>query len=474
MVFYLLCTLTGQYPVNSCENNGHNQQQGHDIKQNFGKYLKRFGMIVSIILTGVLLLVNLGSLAFDMYIIIVCPYAHCGYINIIKHASILNLTNAENISNGSGLQGVQPVNLTMFDDWQKTVFTTATLSGTVSYLFMIFVLYSQYSVFTDCVCDKVKTCTRNFWESCGEKPCNETSTGILKSPFKDNDNDEASRLSPKQACYFVMIFTFNAFIYGGNVVLLFVIFQRGINKRQKGIEITDAIGLTSQFVSQLCAIFSCFIFSKVAYSIGSTCVDTLPDLFKNVGGQEHQVLINHGFTVPNDASENPLPLLKAIAKWYNDMLNRTLKPFGTWFAVHWVLYTLTAFMSISYVAETIILELYGTESADKKCHGETKLSCRLKLAYVFLFAIEHCILFLYPCFRAASVTTAYTSMIKRVSNDEWVHISADIKEKFLNYLKIQDCTFKISILCAKLSFGFNVAYFSIFVGILGVTLKLAL
>ena len=65
-------------------------------------------------------------------------------------------------------------------------------------------------------------------------------------------------------------------------------------------------------------------------------------------------------------------------------------------------------------------------------------------------------------------------MIKKVSNDHWINISADDKEKFLNYLKIQDCTFQISVLRAKLSFGFSVAYFSIFVGILGVTLKLAL
>ena len=96
------------------------------------------------------------------------------------------------------------------------------------------------------------------------------------------------------------------------------------------------------------------------------------------------------------------------------------------------------------------------------------------LAYVFLFALEHCILFIYPCFRAASVTTGYTAMIKKVSNDEWQNIDPTDKEKFINYLKIQDCTFKISILCAKLSFGFYIAYFSIFVGILGVTLKLAL
>ena len=72
------------------------------------------------------------------------------------------------------------------------------------------------------------------------------------------------------------------------------------------------------------------------------------------------------------------------------------------------------------------------------------------------------------------MTTAYTLMIKNVSNVEWRNISVEDKERFINYIKIQDCTFKVSILCAKLSFGFNVAYFSIFVGILGVTLKLAL
>ena len=44
------------------------------------------------------------------------------------------------------------------------------------------------------------------------------------------------------------------------------------------------------------------------------------------------------------------------------MFVTTLNPFGTWFAVHWVLYTITVFsMSISYVAKKIILELYEKE-----------------------------------------------------------------------------------------------------------------
>ena len=59
--------------------------------------------------------------------------------------------------------------------------------------------------------------------------------------------------------------------------------------------------------------------------------------------------------------ESRLHLLKALVKWYNKMLHTTLYPFGTWFAVHWILYTITSLMSISesyYVAESIILELY--------------------------------------------------------------------------------------------------------------------
>lgn len=209
------------------------------------------------------------------------------------------------------------------------------------------------------------------------------------------------------------------------------------------------MGLTFQFVSQLCAIFSCFIFSKVVYSVGTACVDQLPELFKQVDREDNQTLRVNSYITEEDINKrSQMHLLKATVKWYNSMLNTTLNPFGTWFAIHWVLYTIAAaFMSISYVAETIILELYGKEDADIKCHGETRLSCRLKLAYVFLFAIDHCILFLYPCFRAASVTTAYTAMIKKVSNDHWVNISADNKEKFLNYLKIQDCTFWISVAC---------------------------
>ena len=44
--------------------------------------------------------------------------------------------------------------------------------------------------------------------------------------------------------------------------------------------------------------------------------------------------------------------------WYVKKVKSSINPYGTWFAVHWILYTLTAFMSISYFAEAIIEQLF--------------------------------------------------------------------------------------------------------------------
>lgn len=172
-------------------------------------------------------------------------------------------------------------------------------------------------------------------------------------------------------------------------------------------------------------------------------------------------------------SDTPhLTTLKVLDKWYVRRMKGSLDPYGTWFAVHWVLYTLTAFMSITYFAETVLEDLYGF--TNKECHSPHNISCNLDLAYIALFMLEHCILFLYPCFRAASVTAARYSLIKRVSKAEWNHIPLLEKESFCTYLNNYSCSFEISILCAKLPFGFNLAYVSIFFGVFGVILKLSI
>ena len=84
--------------------------------------------------------------------------------------------------------------------------------------------------------------------------------------------------------------------------------------------------LTFQFISQLCAIFSCFIFSKVAYLVESTCAHELPELFREVdmaeAVNEHdnniEWLKGNGYIGQSDINlGSRLHLLKALVKWYN-------------------------------------------------------------------------------------------------------------------------------------------------------------
>ena len=142
----------------------------------------------------------------------------------------------------------------------------------------------------------------------------------------------------------------------------------------------------------------------------------------------------------------------------------SIDPYGTWFAYHGVLYTLTVFMSISYFAEAVIENFNGYDH--QSCFSPHNTTGALDLVYIGLFMLEHCVLFLYPCFRAASVSAARSTLIKNVSRAEWNHIPLLEKESFCTYLNNQKCEFTISILCAKISFGFSMAYISIFLRVL--------
>lgn len=192
--------------------------------------------------------------------------------------------------------------------------------------------------------------------------------------------------------------------------------------------------------------------------------DFIEDLFVNKLGGE--VTFNDSI-IDNKYFE----MLKAVDKWYSNLMENSLHQYSTWFAVHWFMYTLTAFLSLAYAIEYILMELYSNPFS---CHSEHTSHCRLILSYILLFSFHHCILFLYPCFRAASITAARFALIKKVSNAVWPLIPLAEKQAFIQYLKDENCTFKVSIICAKLSFGFELAYFSIFLGIMSVVLKISL
>lgn len=566
-IFYFLCSVTGQlavYPSYSCTQ-----------KSNVLKWIVTVWSTIWLI---IFLAVNAYSLVFDLYVIIHCPYTNCGYIYTPTVSQWSNLSNHTVLD-------LAVESVSEYEDWQKVVITTATLSGLVSYYLLVFcVLIPKYSVFGPLLCNRLHNSWERLWHHCGERNVrsNAANQGRILNPFldwntRDPNNDTSTSLSPMETMYFQLIFWINILLFLGNVVTFFIIFH--IEDAPGKANIVDISGLTAQFGSQLCAILSCFIFAKVAYAVSSECSamvvkfkevdkpsllqpenvppridDHQPDRPPTVADPPHTVadpppiatdpsptVANPPLTVTDPSpgasdsspqpvtfhrspaatsTTNPQPLmedqlpqeitnpltvnlmapqeqvqlfihylerttsnnenrarryfmaLKEKDKEYVHMVHNTLQPYGTWFAFHWVLYTITAFMSIAYLAETVVQELYG--HTHKECHGAHSRVCKLDLAYITLFTLEHSILFLYPCFRAAAVTSARTALIKKVSETQWNHIPETVILRFVQYLKAQKCGFKISILCARLQFGFNIAYISIFLAVFGVVLKLSL
>ena len=473
-IFYGLCCLTGQLTVRPrCGEKFFSRET-----------CKSCIFIASTIFLLVFGIVNAASLVFDIYVIAGCPFQDCGYIYTPKNKGLYNLTNYT--ANASSFGAPPAESMLQYDDWQKAVFTTATVSGLFSYyLMVILVLCPLYGVCNPCsemVCNRVAS----IWKRCGESEAQ--SSAIRETPlnpFVDSNEFKISTLlGPRQSFYFHLIFWANIILFAASVVVFFKIVANRIYSKNPLLHGLDIAGLATQFGSQFCAILSCFIFSKVVYAVSSRCLK-MKEIFAWVNRDAYanrlswdtflNYLVNQHYLTDNDVAKiaesgTPhLTTLKKLDTWYVKKVKSSINPYGTWFAVHWILYTLTAFMSISYFAEAIIEELYGY--THKQCFSTHNTACILDLVYIGLFMLEHCVLFLYPCFRAASVSAVRSRLIEKVSRAQWNHIPLHEKESFCAYLKDQKCEFKISILCAEIPFGFNLAFISIFFGVFGVIMK---
>lgn len=474
-MFNLLCFLTGQY-ITSKEITNQTKICRTSL----------ILIICSIILTLSSSIINLASTAFNISIIWKCPFKYCGYIDVYV-----------NTTDKSELLSLQPDKLYIFDDFQKFVFTSASISGTLSYFFFIYVVYTQNRF----KCKKRNNSYFNYFDNIQDQDSNyrlETEGIIKLDPFIwYNPNKDHTLLMCTQLISFYVLLLLNIFIFFVSVIIFFFLFSARYNHSDTTYRLFyDIGGLCSQFYSWYCSILSCFIFSKVAYAARNLnvyklfpCLNQVADL--GITGNEAENEANSVADAVNEklncfSSEKAkqdfisyikrkevtyLNVLSSVDKLYCYILKDSLQPYGSWFAIHWLMYTLTAFLSVSYVIQAVLIELYGDNEI---CHGEHNLKCRLKLAYIFLFSLNHCLLFLYPCFRAASVTSTRYGLIKRVSEAYWPSVPLEQKQAFIQYLKDENCTFKVSILCAQINFGFNITFFSIFIGIMGVVLKLSL
>jgi hypothetical protein len=310
---------------------------------------------------------------------------------------------------------------------------------------------------------------------------------ITIDPFAWRREKDLTSLESGQIFYFYLILILNLTVYFAGVGIFFTLFHRRFNHSDDWNLISDIGGLAAQTYSWLCAIVSCFIFSKVAYAVRNMSANQLFACLDRVAKEVQptaEVVTSHvkdTMRCLQDTGNNNfmnilrldgsrLHLLQSIDRLYSEVLKDWIRPYSRWFAFHWLMYTLTAFVSVAYVIESTLVDLYR----DNVCTGEHTLDCRLTITYKILFSLSHCMLFLYPCFRAASVTATRFRFIKKVSRARWPYVSLQEKQAFIQYLKDQNRTFKVSILCAHISFGFNITFYSVFIGMMGVVLKLSL
>ena len=215
----------------------------------------------------------------------------------------------------------------------------------------------------------------------------------------------------------------------------------------------EVAGFSMYMYSLFCTIASCFIFSKLAYSVAERCLKL---------GNSMIVALNNNNNVD-------FPSLMEADDNFTQQAQATLNWFEYWFTVHWVFYTVTSYLSITLFLNMLLRYIQAglntpPDSAVGFSHEE--------LWITGIFTLSHCLLFLYPCFKAATVTLSRETMIKKVSKNLQNVERGTIEQIFIQYLKNKKYGFRISFFCARLRFSFNVAYISIFIGLLGVLTKI--
>ena len=389
------------------------------------------------------LLLNIGVLMFNFYAI----FGH--YRNGTRGYTAGPFAENDILIPNASITGPTPEYMNM----KKVVVTMATLSGSLSYFIMMYVLFSNYSFLHSlCVTKRVKCILNPFPQTADH-------------PDEQNVYYKGVVFQSKEKLYFYLILSFNLLLFVANIGVLSLIvhmayhiphildhpLSHNIERSYVTQTVIDYVGYVALFGSQYCAIISCFIFSKVAYGVTMKC-DGMLAQYRQVWNDRQ-----HGISCLQDKDRE-----------FHEISTQSMRPFRFWFTVHWFFYAMTTFASAAYLAETIINWLYGF------LHNRCDTVCTWEIVYIFLFSLEHTVLFLYPCFRAASILSARNALIKKVSDTDFPNMSTVVKCAFVQDMKERKCGFLLSILCARIEFGFNIAYVSIFVGLIGIIIKFSI
>ena len=211
----------------------------------------------------------------------------------------------------------------------------------------------------------------------------------------------------------------------------------------------DLFGHFSHSFAWTCTFLSCFMFSKIAYDVAHKCRQKLLEVRNN--------------------ARKTLDGSIEIDEEYILVMKASIVPFSFWFSIHWLSYCLTTFLSIAFVIQNIQHDIYKKESS---CYKERSALCWLKLIYHITYAMGHGVLFVYPCFRAAALSTERAKFICDIAKER--QLAVPKRQAFVQYLQVRDYSFKVKFLCTTVTFGGNLAYFSIFAGIMTAALRIAL
>ena len=352
-------------------------------------------------------------------------------------------------------------NLNEFEAYAKLVIAFLAVSSALSYVFFLYGLLCTY---------KLWRLLRLFVQKPKKQPEDQEpkpESYFPLDPFQYNGTITSTRLDLEESVYFIVLFLLNFGLWIACVlVFCFEHFdQHGYyttNNSNNTIRYNDiwveALGFGMYMYSLLCTIVSCFIFSKLAHSVTHRCLKQLKE-FKKHQKKDDEVDEGLGRLIERDLQ-------------FTKMGQETTNHFEFWFTVHWIFYTVTSFLSIALLFDMIQYYIHSTLSSPNNS-AAIRFSIP-EIIVVALFTLQHCFLFLYPCFKAAAVTVSREKLIKKVNSHPVnpLKFSHEKKQLYIQHLKNKKFGFRISFFCARLRFGFNVAYISIFIGLLGVLLKL--
>ena len=396
-----------------------------------------------------------------------------------------------------------------FQYWKFSVASTIASYGSfVSYvLITVMILIPMNSCFHKCFCKFCKPPREKendvFRQACCLAHRKAFSQTIL-SPFSDETKDKSKKVfSLETLCFcfhyvIVLSFFLCKLVFGVAYITMYLLDNKHSFNETTGnqsmknfscvINIVDTTRVAFQLNALFCVIQSCFIFSKIVYIVAGKFdelekeMDKVDDKIEGLRvktaerGEFHHYMTKQHKKEENlkqllDSQDNEevnkgrYYLLQKIDQKFIDEVKPTLELYGVWFIFHWILHSLTSVLLSAVIVE-LTIDVVGDHV--NKTNALLPSTMRpLYVPYIAFCMLIHTYLFLYPCFRAASIASARDKMIKNISKRHWRHIPLAVKEDYTQYLKSQNFGFKVSIFCADISCGFSLAFVSLFIAVCG-------